>query len=276
VIPQRNISRLSNRLAAGGQVRIREDVLERDYCLAWLLCAFAQSDLQPVLAFKGGTALKRCYFADYRFSEDLDFTLREALPFEAIRARLEPVYAIVQQQSGIVFTFDRQDPRVRANTHTFYLRYTGPLPASNDVKVDITINEVLSFPLENRPVLRGYPEFSDLPEDRPILVYSLNEIAAEKTVALTDPARNEPRDLYDLWYLTENNEVQLDQIVPAICQKLQFREKTCEGLQPALARKEARLRALWNTRLAYQMAALPPFDQVFREIRRSFRQANLP
>jgi hypothetical protein len=69
--------------------------------------------------------LNRCYFADYRFSEDMDFTLREALPFEAIRARLEPVYAIVQQQSGIVFTFDRQDPRVRANTHTFYLRYTG-------------------------------------------------------------------------------------------------------------------------------------------------------
>jgi hypothetical protein len=26
------------------------------------------------------------YFADYRFSEDLDFTLREALPFEEIRA----------------------------------------------------------------------------------------------------------------------------------------------------------------------------------------------
>ena len=122
MIPQRNISLLSNRLAAGGRVRIREDILERDYCLAWLLCAFAQSDLQPVLAFKGGTALKRCYFADYRFSEDLDFTLREALPFEAIRARLERVYRIVQEQSGIVFTFDRQDPRVRANTHTFYLR----------------------------------------------------------------------------------------------------------------------------------------------------------
>lgn len=88
---------------------------------------------------------------------------------------------------------------MRANTHTFYLRYTGPLPGNNDVKVDITSNEVLSFPLEDRPVLRGYMEFSDLPENRPILVYSLNEIAAEKTVALTDPARNEPRDLYDLW-----------------------------------------------------------------------------
>lgn len=276
MIPQRNISQLSNRLAAGGGLRIREDVLERDYCLAWFLNALAESDLRPVLAFKGGTALKRCYFADYRFSEDLDFTLHQALPFEEIRARLERVYATAQQQSGIAFAFDRQDPRVRANTHTFYLRYTGPLPGNNDVKVDITINEVLSFPLEDRPVLRGYMEFSDLPENRPILVYSLNEIAAEKTVALTDPARNEPRDLYDLWYLTENEEVQLDQLAPAICQKLQFREKPCEELQAALARKQARLRALWNMRLTHQMAALPPFEQVFREMRRTFRQAKLP
>jgi len=102
LIPQRNISLLSNRLAAGGGLRIREDVLERDYCLAWFLNAMAESDLRPVLAFKGGTALKRCYFAEYRFSEDLDFTLREALPFEEIRARLDPVCAAVGQQSGIV------------------------------------------------------------------------------------------------------------------------------------------------------------------------------
>jgi len=276
VIPQRNVSLLSNRLAADGELRIREDVLERDYCLAWLLNALVGSDLHPILAFKGGTALKRCYFADYRFSEDLDFTLREALSFEDIRARLERVNAKVQEESGIIFTYDRQDPRVRVNTHSFYLRYTGPLPGSNDVKVDVTIDEVLAFPLEERPVLRGYPEFADLPEDRPILVYSLNEIAAEKTVALTDPARNEPRDLYDLWYLTENDEVQLDHIIPAICQKLEFREKPCAGPQAALAHKEARLRSLWNTRLAHQMATLPSFEQVFREVRRNFRQAQLP
>jgi hypothetical protein len=35
LIPQRDISLLSNRLAAGGALRIREDVLERDYCFAW-------------------------------------------------------------------------------------------------------------------------------------------------------------------------------------------------------------------------------------------------
>ena len=111
MIPQRNISLLSNRLAAAGGLRIREDVLERDYCLAWFLNALAESDLRPVLAFKRGTALKRSYFPDYRFSEDLDFTLREVLLFDDIRARLEHIYAMVLEQSGIAFAFDRQDPR---------------------------------------------------------------------------------------------------------------------------------------------------------------------
>ena len=123
MIPQRNISLLSNRLAAGGGLRIREDVLERDDCLAWFLNALAGSDRRSVFAFKGGTALKRCYFPGYRFSEDLDFTLREALPFEEVRARLNHVYAMVLEQSGIAFTFDRQDPRARANTYTFYLHF---------------------------------------------------------------------------------------------------------------------------------------------------------
>ena len=41
MIPQRNISLLSNRLAGGGRWRIREDILERDYCLAWFLAALA-------------------------------------------------------------------------------------------------------------------------------------------------------------------------------------------------------------------------------------------
>src|ERR1017187_3334314 len=96
LIPQRNISLLANRLARAGGRRIPESVLERDYCLAWLLSSLAGSDLRSKLAFKGGTALKRCYFGDYRFSEDLDFTLLEPTSFENLRLGLEPVYATVR------------------------------------------------------------------------------------------------------------------------------------------------------------------------------------
>jgi predicted nucleotidyltransferase component of viral defense system len=45
--------------------------------------------LREHLVFKGGTALKRCYFGDYRFSEDLDFTLAGDLSFKSILSRLE-------------------------------------------------------------------------------------------------------------------------------------------------------------------------------------------
>jgi predicted nucleotidyltransferase component of viral defense system len=193
---------LSNQLAKQGGRRIREDVLERDYCLAWFLAALAESDLRTGLALKGGTALKRCYFGHYRFSEDLDFTLVEEIPFDTILHRLERVYEALRESSGIAFAFDREDRQKHANSYTFYLRYTGPLPVGNDVKVDITVRERLVFPLKQRPLLRGYDEFTDLPENRLIQAYSLEEIAAEKTIALADSARNEPRDLYDLWYLT--------------------------------------------------------------------------
>ena len=100
----------------------------------------------------------------------------------------------------------------------------------------------------------------DLPEARLIGVYSLEEIAAEKTMALADPARTEPRDLYDLWYLTSNESVEMDQLIPGICEKLEFRGRPCKGLQLAIAGKEARLRPLWTRRLAYQMTSLPPFE----------------
>ncbi|MEK7403749.1 MAG: nucleotidyl transferase AbiEii/AbiGii toxin family protein [Acidobacteriota bacterium] len=259
----------------GGR-RIPETVLERDYCLAWFLSILPQTDLRSKLALKGGTALKRCYFGDYRFSGDLDFTLWEATTLRQILRDLEPVYAGVREESGIEFGFDREDRHAHDNSYTFYLRYTGPLPAGGAVKVDITIRERLVFPLEDRPVLRGYEEFADLPEGRVVQAYSLNEIMSEKVVALVDRARNEPRDLYDLWYLILRGKTELASLAPAISEKLAFRNMPAAGLREAILEKEARLKALWSVRLANQMAVLPPFEQVFRELRRALRQAELP
>jgi len=122
----------------------------------------------------------------------------------------------------------------------------------------------------------GHEEFADLPENRQIQVYSLEEIATEKTIALADRARNEPRDLYDLWYLTSNEGVELGALVDAVRQKLEFRGRPVEGIAEAIREKEARLRALWSNRLAYQMTILPEFDEVFRAVQRTLRQADLP
>jgi predicted nucleotidyltransferase component of viral defense system len=95
-------------------------------------------------------------------------------------------------------------------------------------------------------------------------------------MALADRARNEPRDLYDLWYLISCEGMDLCQLVPAIIQKLAFRNLEATGIQEAIFKKEARLKAPWTARLANQMAVLPPFDQVFREFRRVLRQSRIP
>lgn len=217
MIPQRNISLLSNRLFKehGGR-RIPESVLERDYCLAWFLVGLSRSPLQEILIFKGGTALKRCHFPDYRFSEDLDFTLTKDITFAEIQTGLEGIYADVAQTSGIQFSFEAEDRQPHVNSYTFYLRYQGPLPNANTVKVDITRSEQLVYIVEHKAVLRSYDEFADLPEGCTIPIYSLEEIATEKIVALQDRARNEPRDLYDLWYLTAHAGIDIGHLIEGI------------------------------------------------------------
>ena len=50
-------------------------VMDLDYSLGWFIAAFyAANENLAQLYFKGGTCLRKCYFEDYRFSEDLDFT----------------------------------------------------------------------------------------------------------------------------------------------------------------------------------------------------------
>lgn len=274
MIPQRDLSLLSNRLAERGSRRIPETVLERDYCLSWLLVGLSRSPLRDRLAFKGGTALKKCYFADYRFSEDLDFTLIEETPWEEIQRHLAVAFEETRRASGVEIRLDRLDRHSHENSHTFHLAYEGPLPPARGktVKSDITIRERIVLPLEDRPVLRGYEEYRDLPEDAEVRVYSLDEVAVEKTVALLDRARNEPRDLYDLWFLTAGGHVRLPDLVSAVVRKLKFRGLTLAKVSGQFAAKETRFRKLWHVRLAAQMADLPEFDAVYREVRRALRQ----
>jgi predicted nucleotidyltransferase component of viral defense system len=206
----------------------------------------------------------------------LDFTLTRPITFEEILAGLNEIFATVEADSGLRIAFDRKDRHGHQNSHTFYLRYQGPLPAMSDVKVDITINEVLCFPLHDRPIQRIYDSFDDLPEGPTVKVYAIEEIVVEKLLALSDRARNEPRDLYDLWHLFGSTDLRVAEMRAELDAKLALRQRVIEGMEQAIAAKEDRLRRLWATRLAHQMRHLPPFDDVFREVLRAVRAADLP
>lgn len=56
--------------------KVSDRQIEKDYILTWLLYGIANNEkLSELMVFKGGTVLKKCYIDNYRFSEDLDFTL---------------------------------------------------------------------------------------------------------------------------------------------------------------------------------------------------------
>ncbi len=276
MIPQRNLSRISNELVLQGGRRIPEAIIERDYCLAWFLTGLAQHPLREQLAFKGGTALRRCWFENYRFSEDLDFSLIQPIDLADILAGFDEIFASLAAATGIVMAYDRADRHGHKNTHTFYLKYQGPLPAPNDVKVDITINEVFCFDLVPRPILRTFEEFSDLPDGPTVLAYSLEEIFIEKLAALSDRARTEPRDLYDLWNLLDEREILPGELLGEYARKLALRERQPAGTTDAIAAKEGRISKLWKGRLAQQISNLPEFEGVFRDVMRKLREAGLP
>ena len=64
-------------LEAASSFSLLPSIVEKDYVLGWMLAGiYAHEELSESWIFKGGTCLKKCYFEIYRFSEDLDFTLR--------------------------------------------------------------------------------------------------------------------------------------------------------------------------------------------------------
>jgi len=58
---------------------VPQHVVEKDYALSYILAGLSRHPaLENSLVFKGGTALKKMFFGDYRFSEDLDFSCTNA------------------------------------------------------------------------------------------------------------------------------------------------------------------------------------------------------
>lgn len=76
------------REAAGTGVDVA--VIEKDYVLSWILKGIFESSLAANLVFKGGTALRKVYFKDYRFSEDLDFTISKSIDINDLKSSIYP------------------------------------------------------------------------------------------------------------------------------------------------------------------------------------------
>lgn len=261
------IARLAHRLGLG------DKTIEKDYVLTWTLLAIAASPLRDRLAFKGGTALKKVYVADYRFSEDLDFTLLDDISNDALAAAVEALFAWLRREANITLAVRRVEVHQTGNP-ALYLNYIGPLGgdlSSRFFKTDFTRDEVLLFPLVEAPLHVPYSDCQS--RNQTIRVYSPEEILAEKLCALL--GRTEPRDLYDVHYILEHSLADTRTVSFRLDQKMARNKVDRSELENVLARKEETLRRLWEPRLKGQMSDLPHLDAVIRETNRWLRQAGL-
>ena len=180
---------------------VRDQQIEKDYVLAWILKGIAEhKHLSNVLVFKGGTVLKKTYFEDYRYSEDLDFTLfNNDISNKQIFGWFKESFNYIKEEANIPLSLLDDNEHEDGGIY-FYIGYTGPLggQASNKkVKVDISRTEKLEFDPVVRP---AYLTYSDL-EAYSLLCYSLEEILVEKMRSIMQ--RMQARDFYDLWFYSK-------------------------------------------------------------------------
>ena len=251
--------------------KLKDAQIEKDYILSWVLFGISENEvLSKVLIFKGGTVLKKAYFQDYRFSEDLDFTLLdESLSNEKLFQEFEKVYAFVKKGANITLQFKEENTHISGSI-AFYINYVGPLQAnidSRDLKIDITRGEILEFPIENRRIFILY---SDLPKESFLLqCYSLSEVLIEKMTALM--GRTEPRDLFDFWYLSEFERLDTAHHRPEFERKAKNKKHNPNQFEGKVLAKEKNLKQGWQKKLENQVYELPKFDDVFRQAKRHFK-----
>ena len=180
---------------------LREDVVEKDYVIGWLLWGIGSNPaLSTSWAFKGGTCLKKCYLETYRFSEDLDFTVLPGglIKPDEVLSSLQDVFKRIYDQIGIDFRERIPIIRQRPNGNSIEGRvyYRGPRNAPDlaSIKLDLTTAELVVQPTVLQRISHSYPE--ELPPTVTVRCYGFEELFAEKLRAMGERCR--PRDLYDI------------------------------------------------------------------------------
>lgn len=190
------------------------EVLERDYMLSWVLAGISQAPaLRDNLAFKGGTALRKCYFADYRFSEDLDFTGMDDVPRgddleilvrEACLAAEDSLAAYAPVEIFCERYTEREPHPGGQEAFTIRSRLPWQNRPQTRVVIEVTVDERVLRPTGRRKIIHDYGE----PLEAEVHVYALEEVVAEKLRAILQQidtlerrgwSRSRGRDYYDLW-----------------------------------------------------------------------------
>ena len=252
---------------------VRDQQIEKDYVLSWVLQGIAtHKALSKAIVFKGGTVLKKGYFGNYRFSEDLDFTLLDGnISNQQIFEYFHEVFEYVKEEANIPLEVIDDNEHEDGGIN-FYINYVGPLGgigANKHVKVDVSKSEKLQFEPIEKDVITSYSD----QEEHKLLSYSLEEILVEKLRSVMQ--RMQARDFYDIWYLLEIHGLNLDLCRNEFIAKCESKDVNPSDFFKKLNQRLPQYKARWQKSMKDQIQDLPDFEQVEREVSRHLRKLEI-
>jgi uncharacterized protein len=243
---------------------VSPEIIEKDYFIELILFYFSQDTFfHDNIVFRGGTELKKIYFPEYRFSEDLDFVISKK---DEVGVYRDTISRILQKISSeypietdkrILFERDRLQLFISFNI-------IPDIPGIKELKVDILKDDYIPRN-EGKRIKFSYPDFKG--NNLTLRSYVLESIVCDKIGRIMD-IDNEPRDLFDLWYLLQ---LELDSDII----KNEYKNKYGYNIIiPNLMREINKddYRRHWGNRLLYQMNNLPDFDLVRNDLHRFIRE----
>lgn len=270
------------------------DVLERDYLLSWLLVGVARVEsLRGALVFKGGTALKKCYFGDYRFSEDLDFSSVGDVPTgdameQAVREACDAAAQLLDEYAPVELACERYTEKQPhpggQEAFTIRARFPWQKQPHTRVMIETAVDEKVLKPVQNRKIIHEYGE----PLDAQVQVYALEEIVAEKLRAILQQierfeergwSRSRARDYYDLWRVlgAYKSQMDLSGFASFLREKCAVRGVTFKGSEDFFDDTMlAYVEKTWDQWLGPLVPGLPSFQTVIHDLRPQVTALTLP
>ena len=236
--------------------------------------------LKERLIFKGGTCLKKCYFEDYRFSEDLDFTVIHPIDKRMLKSNLKSIIQKIASQTDILFgKFKIDDDLFQDKLMGYEIKKIpfwgaehrkNKIPRLNPnlpkIKIDIIIHEIICFERMKKKLIHQY---SDIISSQIITSYSIEEIISEKLRALLQRSYSAPRDYYDIWFLSKNvTDLDWEKIKLAFITKAKFKNIRFNSIEDFFEnRKLESIKKEWNNSLKNHLKSLPNVLMVIEELK---------
>lgn len=246
------------------KIGVSPQTIEKDYHLDWYLVALRSEKLFSQFSFYGGTAIKKSYIPNHRFSEDIDLISGAKLDPDVIRQTLARAHKFVEKEANLFYSYRPDEVQIVGTQTRFVIHYRGfsEIGGIKRFLLDLAQGiEELPKPISRRLIT----PYRDLAERKvQIQALPVEVICADKLALIVDRKRKEPRDIYDLWSVLTQVKKFDRRLFLSRFQKTLSYSADFEIIRFAF--KDSDFQRAWEIRLKHQVPHLPDFNVVVLEL----------